>query len=471
MLRTHTCGELRKKDSGKKVKLCGWVDTIREHGKLAFVDLRDRYGKIQIVIKDSKVKLGVEYCILIHGEVKERKGGTENKDLETGDVEILAHEIEVLNECPPMPFGINDVGVNEDVRLKYRYLDLRGKTLQKNLYLRHKMIKAFRDYFDKEGFIEVETPFLGKSTPEGARDYMVPSRVNPGKFYALPQSPQLYKQLLMVAGFDRYFQIARCMRDEDLRADRQPEFTQVDVEMSFVDEEDIYSTVEHALKYVLKEIGVELKIPFQRISYAESMKKYNSDKPDLRKDKGNDKELAFAWIVDFPLFEWSEEEKRYVAAHHPFCMPSDLEALEKDPKKVMARTYDLVLNGTELLSGSIRIHNPKIQSRVFKALGINEKEAQKKFGFLLDALGYGAPIHGGFAIGLDRLIQILIEANSIRDVIAFPKNKAAQDVMLDAPSEVDEKQLKEAHIKLDVGSKAPRPSLAKSMQASDVKKK
>lgn len=452
MLRTHTCGELRKKDSGKKVKLCGWVDTIREHGKLVFIDLRDRYGKIQVVIKDSKVKLGTEYCILVEGEVKERKKGTENKGLETGDVEVLAHKIEVFNESPPMPFELNDNKVGEDVKLKYRYLDLRGSEPQKNLYLRHKIIKAFRDFFDKEGFIEIETPFLGKSTPEGARDYVVPSRVNAGKFYALPQSPQLYKQLLMVAGFDKYFQIARCMRDEDLRADRQPEFTQVDAEMSFVDEEDIYSTVEKSLKHVLKDaLGIDLKIPFQRVSYAESMKKYGSDKPDLRKDKGNSKEFVFAWVVDYPLFEWSDEERRYVAAHHPFCMPSDVESLEKDPKKVMARTYDLVLNGTELLSGSIRIHNPKIQSRVFKALGIDEKEARHKFGFLLDALGHGAPIHGGFAIGVDRLIQILIGANSIRDVIAFPKNKAAQDVMLDAPSEISEKQLKEAHIKLDVG--------------------
>ena len=450
MLRTHTCGELRKKDSGKEVKLCGWVDTIRTYGKLTFVDLRDRYGKTQIVIKGLQ-DLKPEYVVRISGEVKERKKGTENKDLETGEIEVLSEKIEILNESPPMPFEMNDDSVGEEIRMKFRYLDLRNKNLQSNLILRHKIIRAFRNYFDGEGFVEVETPFLGKSTPEGARDYLVPSRVNLGKFYALPQSPQLYKQLLMVAGFDRYFQIARCMRDEDLRADRQPEFTQLDAEMSFVDEEDIYKVVEGCLKHMFKEVlGINLKTPFQRMKYDDAMSKYKSDKPDLRKNKDDGNEFAFAWIVDFPLFEWSDEEKRYVAAHHPFCMPSDLNKLEKDKDKVKARTYDLVLNGTELLSGSIRIHNPDIQSKVFKELGINEKEAKEKFGFLLEALSYGAPPHGGFAIGLDRLIQILLKADSIREVIAFPKNKAAQDVMTDAPSEVSEQQLKELKIKVDL---------------------
>jgi aspartyl-tRNA synthetase len=318
---------------------------------------------------------------------------------------------------------------------------------------RHKLIKSFRDYFDKQNFIEVETPMLGKSTPEGARDYVVPSRVNPGKFYALPQSPQLYKQLLMISGYDRYFQIAKCLRDEDLRADRQPEFTQLDVEMSFVDTEDIYSVVEGCLKHAFKEIlGIDLKTPFRRIPYDESIKKYNSDKPDLRPE--TKEKHAFCWIVNFPMFEYNKEEKKYDAAHHPFCMPDDLsENLEKNPLKIHAKTYDLVLNGTELLSGSIRIHNPEIQARVFKVLGIGKEEAERKFGFLLKALSYGAPIHGGFAIGLDRLIQILSEAESIREVIAFPKNQSAQDVMSEAPSDLTEKQLKEVSIKLDLPKK------------------
>ncbi len=452
MLRSHKIGELNEDLIGKKVKLAGWVDTIRSHGKVAFIDLRDRYGKVQCVIvtgNDDFNKISeitVESCILIEGMVKSRPKGAENKDLGTGRVEIDISHLEILNKSAPLPFEVNKKDLSDEVRLKSRFLDLRSEDLQNNLYLRHKIIKAFRDYFDSQGFIEVETPLLGKSTPEGARDYIVPSRNSPGKFYALPQSPQLYKQLLMVAGFDKYFQIAKCLRDEDLRADRQPEFTQLDAEMSFVNEEDIYDVVEKSLKHVLKQVfNVDVKIPFLRIPYEESMKKYKSDKPDLRKDKNSD-ELAFAWIVDFPLFEYSEEDKRYVAAHHPFCMPSDLKMLDKDPHKVKARTYDLVLNGVELLSGSIRIHRPDIQMKVFEALGINKKEAEEKFGFLLNAFSYGAPPHGGFAIGLDRLIQILVKAPSIREVIAFPKNREAKDLMLDAPAIVNEKQLKEIHI-------------------------
>jgi aspartyl-tRNA synthetase len=453
MLRTHTCGELSRKDVNNSVVLCGWVDTIREHGKISFIDLRDRYGKTQIVIKE-KHELKPEYVVSIKGSVKERKAGTENKELSTGDVEVLAESIEVLNKSLVLPFELDNSEVNEDIRLQYRFLDLRTKDLQKNIFLRHKMIKSFRDFFDKEGFIEIETPFLGKSTPEGARDYIVPSRVNPGKFYALPQSPQLYKQLLMVGGFDKYFQFARCMRDEDLRADRQPEFTQLDAEMSFVDEEDVYQIVELALKHSLKNVlGIDLKVPFQRLSYSESMKKHNSDKPDLRKNKEDLEELAFVWIVDFPMFEYSKEDKRLVAAHHPFCMPDNFENLKKDPLSVKAKTYDLVLNGTELLSGSIRIHIPEIQKQVFEALGMDENEMNDKFGFLFKAFSYGAPPHGGFAIGFDRLIQILLKSPSIREVIAFPKNKDARDVMLEAPSDVSEKQLKETHIKLDVEKK------------------
>ena len=454
MLRSHKIGEIDESFVGKDVILAGWVDTTREHGKLIFVDLRDRYGKIQAVISknvpefDEFKKITKESNIQIKGKINSRPKGTENKKIKSGKVELAITEFKLLNPCPPLPFELSDKSVGDEVRAKYRFLDLRSEEMQKNLYLRHKIIKAIRDFFDKEGFVEVETPLLGKSTPEGARDYVAPSRNFPGMFYALPQSPQLYKQLLMVSGYDKYFQIAKCLRDEDLRADRQPEFTQLDVEMSYVDEEDIYSIVEKAIKHTLKEaLEIDIKIPFQRMSYDNAMKKYKSDKPDIRK---SGEKFAFVWIVDFPLFEYSEEEKKLVAAHHPFCMPSDLNKLEKEPLKVRARTYDLVLNGVELLSGSIRIHAPKIQKIVFKLLEISDKEAKEKFGFLLEALSYGAPPHGGFAIGLDRLIQILIGAPSIREVIAFPKNKEAKDVMLDAPSPVSEKQLKEIHIKLDL---------------------
>lgn len=458
MLRTHTCGELSEKNVGKKVTLCGWVQNARAHGSVVFLDMRDHYGVIQVVLIkkskgfDSAKAVTMESCIRVNGEVVKRKEGTENKDLATGAIEVFCSEFEVLNACPPLPFMLNDPEVNEDVRMKYRYLDLRSERIQKDLVLRGKIMKLIRDFFAEREFTEFETPLLAKSTPEGARDYLVPSRVHPGKFYALPQSPQLFKQLLMVAGMDRYFQIARCLRDEDLRADRQPEFTQLDVEMSFVDQEDIFLNVEQLMKYLFKEIlGKDLKTPFQRISYADSMKKYQSDKPDLRKETGE--QHAFAWIVDFPLFEYSQEEKRLVAAHHPFCMPSDLSLLEKEPLKVKGKTYDLVLNGTEVLSGSIRIHKPEIQKRVFTMLGMSEKEMEDKFGFFLHAFSHGAPPHGGYAIGLDRFIQILVGAHSIRDVIAFPKNKAAQDVMLDSPSSVSEKQLKEVCIKVELQKK------------------
>jgi len=449
MLRTHTCGELRKSHVGKDITLCGWVDTIREHGKISFIDLRDRYGKTQIILI-GKHDLKNEYVISVTGKVQERKKGTENKELPTGEVEVFSENLEILNSSEILPFEINKSGVNEEIRLQYRFLDLRNSDIQKNLYLRHKLIKSFRDFFDKEGFIEIETPLLGKSTPEGARDYVVPSRINPGKFYALPQSPQLYKQLLMVAGYDRYFQIAKCLRDEDLRADRQPEFTQIDAEMSFVNEEDIYSVVEKALKHALKDVlNIDIKIPFQRVPYADSIFKYKTDKPDLRKNKSDNDELAFTWITEFPMFEYNKEEKKIDAAHHPFCMPNDIKNIKKDPLKLKARTYDLVLNGTELLSGSVRIHIPSVQKEVFEVLGLKEKEMQEKFGFLLNAFSYGAPPHAGFAIGFDRLVQILLKAPSIREVIAFPKNKDARDIMLDAPSPLGDKQLKEVHIKLD----------------------
>ncbi|MDP2925026.1 MAG: aspartate--tRNA ligase [Nanoarchaeota archaeon] len=459
MLRTHNLGEMNEKLIGKKVKICGWLDVAREHGKMIFLDLRDRYGKVQCVVFlkhpqfELVKKLPKESCISIEGSVNPRPKGTENDKLYSGKVEVAIENIDVMNLCPELPFQLDEKGVNEDVRLKYRFLDLRREELQKNLIFRHKFIKAVRDFFDSKEFLEIETPLLGKSTPEGARDYVVPSRVNPGKFYALPQSPQLYKQLLMVSGYDKYFQIVKCLRDEDLRSDRQPEFTQIDAEMSFVDLEDVYKIVENMLKYVFKEtMNIELKTPFKRIPYDEAMKKYKSDKPDIRSEIG--KKYAFCWIVDFPMFEYNKEEKKYDASHHPFCMPTDISNnLEKKPLTIKAKTYDLVLNGVEILSGSIRIHSPEIQSRVFKILGISKEEALQKFGFLLKALSYGAPVHGGFAIGLDRLIQILTETESIREVIAFPKNQSAQDTMLECPADLNDKQLKEVHIKLDLPPK------------------
>lgn len=460
MLYTLEIGKIDEKIVGKKVKICGWMDTIRVHGKIVFLDVRDRSGYVQCVIDtknkdfEKAKKLTKESCIGIEGVVRRRPKGTENPSIVSGNVEIAIENLETFNLSKPSPFEIGKA-VEEEVRMRYRFLDLRNPELQKNLFLRHKIIKAFRDFFDSEGFIEVETPLLAKSTPEGARDYLVPSRVHIGKFYALPQSPQLFKQLLMVAGFQKYFQIAKCLRDEDLRADRQPEFTQVDVEMSFVDEEDIFDVVERAMKYVLKKaLNYDLKIPFRRLSYEEAMKKYKTDKPDLRKEAKE--KYAFVWITDFPLFEWSEEEKRWVAAHHPFCMPKDVEHFDenfkKDPTSIKAKIYDLVLNGVELLSGSIRIHKPEIQIKVFEKLKLSKGEYENKFGFMLDAFSYGAPPHGGFAIGLDRLVQILVGAPSIREVIAFPKNREARDLMLDSPSEVSKRQLEEVHIKI-IGKK------------------
>ncbi len=450
MMRTHTCGELRLKDKGKKVKLCGWIDKIRAFGKVNFIDLRDKYGKTQVVLL-SKHDLKLEYCVRVEGEVVERKD--KNKEMPTGEVEIFVKkvdDIKVLNECPPLPFNLDDKNVDEDVRLKYRFLDLRRKDLQDKLFLRHKLYQAILNYMDKKGFVYLETPILAKSTPEGARDYIVPSRVNPGKFYALPQSPQTFKQLCMVSGFDKYFQIARCFRDEDLRADRQPEFTQLDIEMSFIDIDDIVAEIEGLVKYLWKEVlKEEIKIPFPKMTYDEAMKKYKRDNPDIRK-KGE--KWAFVWVVDFPSFEWNEEDRRFYAVHHPFTSPEDNAdfSSKESIKKIKAKAYDLVLNGSEIGGGSIRIHDSKIQKKVFETLGISEKEAQDKFGFLLHALSYGAPPHGGIAFGLDRMAQLMTASDNIRDTIPFPKNKDAKDLMTDAPSEVSEQQLKEAHIKLDI---------------------
>ena len=585
MLRTHTCCELNEKNIGKTVKLCGWVGSRRDHGSLIFIDLRDGYGITQIVF-DPKTHPAVhkeaeglrgEFVIRVEGAVESRPEGTNNEKIPTGKIEVRAKVLEILNKSLTPPFEIADtVSVSEEAKLKYRYLDIRRPSMQKNLRLRHKVCKLARDYFDERNFVEVETPILTKSTPEGARDYLVPSRLNPGMFYALPQSPQLFKQILMVSSLDKYFQIAKCFRDEDLRADRQPEFTQFDIEMSFVTEEDIYELSEGLMKKLFKgAIGVDLKTPFPRLKYSESMTRFGCDKPDTRfvleladitnlvkncqfkifhevikkggkciainakgcgsysraqvdeliefvktygakglanfkVEKGtlvsqidkfftkeelaaindvmagidgdmifivadsekiaydsmanlrkllgqklgliDEKQFSFLWIVDFPLFKYNEEEKRWESEHHPFtsCHPDDLALLEKgkDLNSVRSRSYDLVINGTEIGSGSIRIHDRKIQELIFKTIGISDEDAYLRFGFLLDAFKYGAPPHGGVAFGLDRLMTFFTGSESIRDVIAFPKTQKAFDPMTSAPSTVDEKQLNELSIKI-----------------------
>ncbi len=581
--RSHHCGELGKEQAGQKVVLCGWVAKRRDHGGLIFIDLRDRSGIVQVVADPeaagSSFKIAEdirnEYVIKVVGDVRLRDEATINENIATGTIEVLAHEIEVLNAAKTPPFYIKDgIDTDENLRLKYRYLDLRRPEMQRNLILRHKVAKLMRDYLDENHFLEIETPMLCKSTPEGARDYLVPSRVNPGKFYALPQSPQIFKQLLMVAGMERYFQIARCFRDEDLRADRQPEFTQLDMEMSFMSVDEILELMEGLIYHIFKSaLGKEIKIPFQRLTWDDAMDRFGSDKPDLRFGmelknmveavKGSDfkvfnsiiedggivkainvkgyaaiprreldglvnfvaiygakglawmqiqedgsvkspiakffdqahldailaageaepgdlllfvadkpsvvaaalgalriemakrrglidpDELAFTWVVDFPMFEYDEEEKRYVAMHHPFTAPrdEDLPLLETDPGKVYAKAYDMVLNGTEIGGGSIRIHRRDVQKKIFAAIGLSDEEAQEKFGFMMGAFEYGAPPHGGLAFGLDRLIMIMAKRDSIRDVIAFPKTQSASDLMSQAPNDVDEKQLRELHIK------------------------
>lgn len=581
--RTHTCGELRENNAGENVVLNGWVDRRRDLGGLVFIWLRDRYGLTQIAFEPGNKEsfeiakdIRSEFVISVEGEVRRRPDDAVNTELETGKIDVLVKKVIILNESETPPFAIKDnTDAFEDLRLKYRYLDLRRPALQKNLLLRHKMAQLTRKYFDENKFVEIETPVLMKSTPEGARDYLVPSRLHKGKFYALPQSPQTYKQILMVAGLDRYFQIVKCFRDEDLRADRQPEFTQIDVEMSFVDREDVFEVVEGFMKLLYKEIwNKDLKLPLPRLSFDEAMERYGSDKPDTRfslelktlnkifsksgfkvfheqvnangiitgllaegcagysrnqldtltdfvknlgaagliwlKVKGNDLEApvakffsedekknliaemnakegdliliisgpkikaltimgylrmemsrrlelikpdtepALLWATDFPLFEWDDETKRYYAMHHPFTSPrvDDIQYMESDPGRVRARAYDLVLNGTEIAGGSIRIHNTELQSKMFRALGISEEEADQKFGFLLNAFKYGAPPHGGIAFGFDRLAMIFAGESSIRDVIAFPKTASAVSLMDDSPSAVGEEQLKELHIKV-----------------------
>ena len=456
MLRTHTCGELRKESKDQTVTLCGWVHRRRDHGKLIFIDIRDRYGITQVVFVPSVCpeahtlaqQLGPEFVIKIAGQVNVRPPKNVNANIPTGEIELVAKELEILNSSKVPVFEIEDEGnVSEDLRLTYRYLDLRRAKVIQALQVRHQLCSVICSYLNQYGFMDVETPILTKSTPEGARDFLVPSRLNQGTFYALPQSPQLFKQILMVSGVDRYFQIVKCFRDEDLRADRQPEFTQLDMEMSFVTEEDIFSLTEGLFKEIFKKIlDIDLATPFPRMTHAEAKERYNSDKPDIR--KGEEK-FTFLWVVDFPMFKYNEDEKRWESEHHPFTSikEEDLPMLDKGEfKKVRARSYDLVLNGNEIGSGSVRIHRREMQKKVFDIIGFNEAEAEKRFGFLLRAFEYGAPPHAGVAYGIDRLVSLLTGAESIRDTMAFPKTQKGTCLMTDAPSPVDEKQLRELGI-------------------------
>ena len=448
---------------GKEVIIAGWVDVRRDQGKMVFFDMRDMTGKVQCValpthadVIETAKEIRPEWVLKITGLVNKRPEKNINANVLNGDIELEITNIEILNKAETLPFPIdtNTLEVNEDLRLKYRYLDLRSDRMQKNVRMRDRVISFFRDYMHQNGFVEIETPILMRGTPEGAREYVVPSRVWQGKFYALPQSPQQFKQLSMVAGFEKYFQIARCMRDEDTRGDRQPEFTQLDYEMSFVTRDEVLEYTEGMFIKLIEKIYPEKKIsktPFPRLTHAEAMKKYNSDKPDLRADKNNPDELAFLWVVDFPMFE-KTEEGGIQAVHHPFCSihPEDKEKFMKgkDIFSIRANAYDLVLNGYELSSGSIRIHDSAEQKQVFDLIGIDEETQQKKFGHMLEAFKYGAPPHGGFAPGIDRIMMILENEPNIREVIPFAKTGEGKDLLMGSPAEISEKQLKELGIKL-----------------------
>lgn len=445
------------KNVDQTVLIKGWVQNKRDMGQIVFMDVRDRTGLLQVVLGDDieHPKLGAEYVVEIEGKVVNRGERYINKKLETGEVEVQVSRIEVIAESKEPPFEIrkSSEGVGEDVRLKYRYMDLRTERMRKNMELRHRLAKFTRDYLDKQRFLEIETPTLTKGTPEGAREFLVPSRLHEGEFYVLPQSPQQFKQLLMVAGMDRYFQIVKCYRDEDQRGDRQPEFTQIDMEMSFVEQEDVLSLVEEMLIKMVETVTPDKKItqvPFPRITYAESMEKYGTDKPDLRKDKKNDNELAFVWITDFPMYE-KTETKEMQAMHHPFTAPNpeDIDKLDSDPYSVRSVAYDVALNGYEIGGGSIRITDPELQQKIFKVLGMNNEQIEAKFGHMIGAFEHGVPPHGGIAFGFDRLVMIMAGEPNIREVMAFPKNGDARDPMMGAPGPIDEKRLKEANIKID----------------------
>jgi len=446
---------------GKEVIIKGWVHARRDMGKIIFIDVRDRSGILQVVVPPKAAALMAvadtlrdEWVVAVHGTVKARPEKMVNPQLVTGKIELVAETITVLNESatPPFPITGDTRAVNEETRLRYRYLDLRSERMRENLMRRDRIIAFFREHMRRHGFLEVETPILMKGTPEGSREYIVPSRLHAGKFYVLPQSPQQFKQLCMVAGLERYFQVARCFRDEDQRGDRQPEFTQLDFEMSFVEQEDVLAFTEAMFIELVRTLFPEKRIssvPFPRLTYAECLERHGTDKPDLRADRTDPDELAFAWIVDFPMFE-KDEEGKLAAMHHPFCSvkPEDEPLLGTDPMKVRANAYDLVLNGFELSSGSIRIHRRDLQKRIFDILGISEVEQQSRFGHMLEAFTFGAPPHGGFAPGIDRICMLLSGEENIREVIAFPKTGDARDPMMGAPSELPAKALKEAHIQV-----------------------
>jgi aspartyl-tRNA synthetase len=455
MLRTHTCGELNKDFKDQEVILCGWVHGRRDHGKLIFIDVRDRYGLTQVVFvpgvskqaHDTAQQLGPEFVVKITGKVNVRPEKNVNPLMPTGGIEVCATALEILNTSEVPVFEIDDaIDPSEELRLTYRYLDLRRPKVVNAILVRNKLCSVIRQFLNTEGFTEIETPVLTKSTPEGARDFLVPSRLSSGDFYALPQSPQLFKQILMVSGLDKYFQIVKCFRDEDLRADRQPEFTQLDMEMSFVEEEDVFSLTEKLFQKILKDVkGVDIPIPFPRITHQEAMEKYQTDKPDMRSDKTKET-FSFVWVVDFPLFKYNDEEKRWESEHHPFTsfrLEDEKFFGTNELNKIRSRSYDLVLNGNEIGSGSIRIHKQDVQKKIFDIIGFNEQEAERRFGFLLKAFRYGAPPHAGVAYGIDRLAAILLGLDSIRDVIAFPKTQKGTCLLTQAPSVVDEKQLKE----------------------------